>query len=67
MQQLMKLLSVEHHVTWDKRNPETEELTSIFWADPESTLLAPCFPSLAIVDRTYKTNHWSMPLFMWLG
>ncbi|KAM7498251.1 hypothetical protein LguiA_022665 [Lonicera macranthoides] len=56
MQQLFKVLIEKHYVYWHRSNETTDEILDLFWAHPESILLAKCFPSLVIVDCTYKTN-----------
>ncbi|XP_026431237.1 protein FAR1-RELATED SEQUENCE 5-like [Papaver somniferum] len=63
MQLLHKYLDDSHYVTWNRKNSDTCEVTDIFWAHPESTLCAQCFPSVVIINCTYKTNRWKMPLF----
>ncbi|XP_026443354.1 uncharacterized protein LOC113343346 [Papaver somniferum] len=57
LQLLHAYLDQNHYVTWNRRIPETDELTDIFWANPEFTICARCFPSMVIIDCTYKTNR----------
>lgn len=42
-------------------------ITNIFWAHKESIALAKCFPSIIVVDSTYKTNKYKMPLLEIVG
>ncbi|XP_026396690.1 protein FAR1-RELATED SEQUENCE 5-like [Papaver somniferum] len=67
MQLLHKYLDDAHYVTYNRRNPYTNEVTDIFWANPESTICAQYFPSVVIIDCTYKTNIRKMPLFHAVG
>ena len=41
--------------------------TSIFFAHRHSLILAKGFPSIIILDCTYKTNKYKMPLLHFLG
>ncbi|RZC66952.1 hypothetical protein C5167_010639, partial [Papaver somniferum] len=50
MQLLHKYLDDSHYVTWNRQNSDTCEVTDIFWAHPESTLCAQCFPSQYSLD-----------------
>ena len=63
MQQLMKVLVVKHYVYWHRSDETTEEVLDLFWAQHNFILLAKCFPSIVILDCTYKTNKYKMPLF----
>ncbi|KAI3961494.1 hypothetical protein MKX01_001230, partial [Papaver californicum] len=67
MQQVMKLLSEHHYVEWHRMDTETNEVKDILWAHPESLQLAKCFPSVLLVDCTYKTKRYRMPLFEIVG
>lgn len=67
MQQLMKVLVEKHYVYWHRKDETTDEVLDLFWAHPESILLSKCFPSVVLVDCTYKTNRYNMPLFAMVG
>ncbi|KAI3858084.1 hypothetical protein MKW98_029558 [Papaver atlanticum] len=67
MQQVMKLLSEHHYVEWHRMDTETNEVKDILWAHPESLQLAKCFPYVLLVDCTYKTKRYRMPLFEIVG
>ncbi|OVA14298.1 hypothetical protein BVC80_9021g23 [Macleaya cordata] len=67
MQQVIKLSTQYHYVEWHRRDEEMDEVKDIFWAHPESTLLAQCFPSVLMVDFTYKTNRFKVPLLHVVG
>ncbi|KAI3873903.1 hypothetical protein MKW98_001552 [Papaver atlanticum] len=67
MQQLMELLTQYHYVEKHRSNEETGEVRDVFWAHPESTLLAKCFPSVLMVDSTCKINRFKKPLVHVVG
>ena len=67
MQQLLKVLVAKHYVYWYRSDETTDEVLDLFWANPSCILLAKCFPSVVIVDCTYKTNKYKMPLFAMVG
>ncbi|XP_026395487.1 uncharacterized protein LOC113290157 isoform X2 [Papaver somniferum] len=63
MEQVVKLSTQYHYMVWHRKDEKTNELKDIVWAHPESTLLAKCFPSVLIIDCTYKTNRFKVPFF----
>ncbi|MCL7028637.1 hypothetical protein MKW94_006152 [Papaver nudicaule] len=67
MQQVMELLTQYHYVEKHRSDAETGEVRDVFWAHPESTLLAKCFPSVLMVDSTCKTNRFKKPLVHVVG
>ena len=67
VQQLMKMLDEKHYVHYCRSDPNTDEIMDIFWAHPDSILLARCFPSVVMVDCTYKTNRYQLPLLQIVG
>lgn len=67
MQQLLKVLVNFYYVYWHRGNKTTNEVLNLFWVRPESILLAKCFPTLVLVDCTYKTNRYKMSLFVIVG
>ena len=42
-------------------------MTSLFFAHPNSLILAKRFPSIILLDCTYKTNKYKMPLLHFVG
>lgn len=58
MQQVMKLLGENDYVEWHTRDPQTNEVLDLFWAHPDSMKLAKCFPSVLMLDSSYKTNRF---------
>lgn len=45
----------------------TDMMLNLFWANPSCILLVKCFTFVVIVDYTYKTNKYKMPLFAMIG
>ena len=48
-------------------NPETNEITDILWVHPKSLELYINFPTVLIIDATYKTNEYRIPLLEVVG
>ncbi|MCL7046201.1 hypothetical protein MKW94_014784 [Papaver nudicaule] len=65
MQWLFELCNEHHYVTWNKR--EQDGVVQLFFCHPKGSTLAQCFPTLVILDCTYKTNQWRMPLLHFVG
>ncbi|MCL7045727.1 hypothetical protein MKW94_030008 [Papaver nudicaule] len=63
MEQVVKFSTQYHYMVWYRKDDETNVLKDIVWAHPESTLLAKCFPSVLVIDCTYKTNRFKVPFF----
>ncbi|MCI16601.1 FAR1-related protein, partial [Trifolium medium] len=47
--------------------PDTEMLSEIIWAHPYSVKLFNTFPTMLIMDSTYKTNKYRLPLLEFVG
>jgi hypothetical protein len=58
----MKMLDEKHYIHFSRSLYDTDELVDIFWAHPDFILLARCFPSVVLVDCTYKTNRYNLSL-----
>ncbi|KAI3833637.1 hypothetical protein MKX03_022415 [Papaver bracteatum] len=67
MQQIIKLSTQFHYMEWHKKDEVTDEVKNIMWSHPESTLLVKCFPSVLMVDSTYKINRFKIPYFHVVG
>ena len=70
MTELQFLISklVEHkYVYYTRCNSEETTLEDIFFAHPESIKLFNTFPTVLVMDSTYKTNNYRMPLFEIVG
>ena len=48
-------------------NPETNEITDILWVHPKSLELFINFSTVLIIDATYKTNEYRIPLLEIVG
>ena len=70
MTELQFLISklVEHkYVYYTRCNSEEVTLEDIFFAHPDSIKLLNTFPTVLVMDSTYKTNNHRMPLFEIVG
>ncbi|XP_038711743.1 PKS-NRPS hybrid synthetase CHGG_01239-like [Tripterygium wilfordii] len=67
MQQLFTLLTENGYVTRHRYEPETEVLQDLFWCNSTSIQLARAFPSVFMLDCTYKTNKYRLPLLQIVG
>jgi len=70
MTELQYLISklVEHkYVYYTRCNSNETTLEDIFFAHPESIKLLNTFPTVLVIDSTYKTNDYRMPLFEIVG
>lgn len=52
-----------YHVTDETRNV----ITNLFWCKKESIEMFRCFPHVLVLDCTYKTNKYKLPLFEIVG
>ena len=50
-----------------KRKKESQTVQDIFWTHPKSVKLFNNFPTVLIMDSTYKTNLYRMRLFKIVG
>ncbi|KAI8565765.1 hypothetical protein RHMOL_Rhmol03G0286900 [Rhododendron molle] len=50
-----------------RTNPYTNEITDIVWVHPQSLDLSVNFPSVLVIDATYKTNEYRLPLLEVVG
>ncbi|KEH19077.1 transmembrane protein, putative [Medicago truncatula] len=70
MTELQYLISkfVEHqYVYYTRCNSEETTFEDIFFTHPESIKLLNTFPTVLVMDSTYKTNIYRMPLFEIIG
>ncbi|KAI3912373.1 hypothetical protein MKX01_038435 [Papaver californicum] len=67
MQQVMKLLEEYHYVEWHIKDEETDEVKDIIWSHPDSIQLAKSFPSVLMINSTYRTSRYQMPLSEIIG
>ncbi|KAK9148341.1 hypothetical protein Scep_007098 [Stephania cephalantha] len=67
MQQLLHILEKNKLMSWHMKHPVTNVVTELFWSHPDSIKLLRCFPSVILMDCTYKTNRYRMPLLEIVG
>ncbi|KAJ0009922.1 hypothetical protein Pint_33440 [Pistacia integerrima] len=66
MQQLTTKLMEHNYIQWH-RNDEDECIKNLFWVHPFAIGLLQAFPSVLIVDCTYKTNMYPFSLLEIVG
>ncbi|XP_026430308.1 protein FAR1-RELATED SEQUENCE 5-like [Papaver somniferum] len=66
MQQLFWLAQKKNYA-FQKKLDEFGHVTHLFIAHPECVKLALCFPQVLILDCTYKTNKYEIPLMNVVG
>ncbi|XP_068503635.1 protein FAR1-RELATED SEQUENCE 5-like, partial [Phaseolus vulgaris] len=67
MQQLMMLLERGMYVHWFRFEEGTNVVQDLFWTHPDSVKLLNSFNIVLMMDSTYKTNRYRMPLFEVVG
>ncbi|CAK8536513.1 unnamed protein product [Lathyrus sativus] len=67
IQHLFKLIEEAGYVYWSRKRDDSEVIRDIFWAHPDSVKLLNIFPTVLVMDSTYKTNKYRQPLFEIVG
>ncbi|XP_038698023.1 protein FAR1-RELATED SEQUENCE 5-like [Tripterygium wilfordii] len=67
MQQLLSFLHQYGYVFFNRSNAHTDELEELFFTHPGSLELLRAFSHVLLMDATYKTNRFKMPLFEIVG
>ncbi|KAK1258539.1 hypothetical protein QJS04_geneDACA023544 [Acorus gramineus] len=67
MQQLMKLIYEHGYIERHQAQEEAEIVSEIFFAHPTSVELVKAFPIVFMIDCTYKTSRYRMPLLEIVG
>ncbi|KAK9088822.1 hypothetical protein Scep_027904 [Stephania cephalantha] len=67
MQQMLHILEKNKWMSWHRKHPVTNVVTDLFWSHPDSIKLLRCFSSVILMDCTYKTNRYRMPLLEIVG
>ncbi|CAK8541116.1 unnamed protein product [Lathyrus sativus] len=67
MQQLLKLLDDNNYVYRYRAYDDGVTVRDIFWTHPDSKKLFNTFPTVLILDSSYKTNKYRLPLFEMVG
>ncbi|KAH1265139.1 Protein FAR1-RELATED SEQUENCE 2 [Glycine max] len=66
MQHLMKLLERDQYIHWHKIKDE-DMVRDIFWCHPNSVKLVNACNLVFLIDNTYKTNWYRLPLLDFVG
>ncbi|XP_057418888.1 protein FAR1-RELATED SEQUENCE 6-like [Lotus japonicus] len=67
MQHLMRLLEEDRYTHWSRTEEGSTVIRSLFWAHPVSIQLFNQFPTVVLLDSTYKTNKYMIPLLEMVG
>ncbi|XP_058756515.1 protein FAR1-RELATED SEQUENCE 5-like [Vicia villosa] len=67
MQQLLKLLDDNKYVSRYRTCDDGVTVRDIFWTRPDSIKLFNTFSTMLILDSTYRTNKYRLPLFEMVG
>ncbi|XP_068501365.1 protein FAR1-RELATED SEQUENCE 6-like [Phaseolus vulgaris] len=67
MQQLMLLLERDRYVHWCRCDEVSNIVQDIFWTHPDSVKLVNSFNIVILMDSTYKTKKYRMPLLEVVG
>ncbi|CAK8562804.1 unnamed protein product [Lathyrus sativus] len=62
MQKLLKFLDDNNYVSKYQKCEDGVIVRDIFWIHPHSIKLSNTFPIVLIIDSTYKTNKYRLPL-----
>ena len=66
-QQLMMLLDCDNCVHWSTCHESSNIVSDIFWTHPDVVKLLNAFNIVFLMDTTYKTNKYRLPLFEIVG
>lgn len=67
MQGVMEFLDQNGYVYYSRANVLTNKLEDLFFAHPRSLEIWRAFPHVLLMDATYKTNKYGMPLLEIVG
>lgn len=67
IQFLYKCITDSGYVSHNKVNGESNQLECLFFAHPVSVQLCKMFPCVFLLDCTYKTNRYKLPLLCIMG
>ncbi|KAJ1406826.1 MULE transposase domain [Sesbania bispinosa] len=62
LQHLMNLMEHDNYLYWHRRAETSDVMRDITWAHPDVVKLLNLFHIVLIVDTTYKTNKYRLPL-----
>jgi len=66
-QYLISKLEKHQYVCFTRANSEETTLEDLLFAHPDSIDMLNTFPTVLVMDSTYKTNTYRMPLFEIVG
>ena len=66
MQQLMKLLDRDQYIHWHRLKDE-DVVCDIFWSHPDAVKITNACNLVFLMDNTYKTNRYRLPLLDIVG
>lgn len=67
IQQLLKLMGDNNYVSRYRTSDDGVIVRDIFWTHPDSIKLFNMFSTVLIIDSTYKTNKYKVPLLKIMG
>ncbi|XP_050386961.1 protein FAR1-RELATED SEQUENCE 11 isoform X1 [Argentina anserina] len=67
MEQLLFKLNEHNYFQWHRTCPISENVLDLFWAHPVSLELLRVFPTILMLDCTFKTNRFRYPLLEVVG
>ena len=67
LQYLISKLEEHNYTYFSRTQSESTTIEDIFWAHPTSVKLFNNFPTVLVMDSTYKTNMYKMPMFEVVG
>jgi len=67
LQYLISKLEEHNYVYFSRMRNESTTIEDIFWAHPTFVKLFNNFPTVLVMDSTYKTNMYKMPMFEIVG
>jgi len=67
MQQLMLLLESDKYIHWNRCHESSQVMSDIFWTHPDSVKLLNAFSIILLMDSTYKTSKYRLPLLEIIG
>lgn len=66
MQFLLSKLQENEYIYFHQKDAD-DCVTSLFWSNPSSVELMRAFPTILLMDCTYKTNRYRFPLMQMVG
>jgi len=66
-QQLMLMLERDHCIHFSRCVDESDVVSNLFWTHPDVVKLLNSFNIVFLMDRTYKTNKYWLPLLEIVG